>query len=173
MGAALGVPLAKRRDGFPTLKSGESPFMFNVPAVLQDLSLKASCFRSKVLGDHDFKNLSWRIIILVTLPSLKVSQKAIPLIDFFSHPPRNLWQLRDQARTAASFMRGNESPVVMRNITGGKKTELMSEEWWNTFKNNGLVGDWRVGSLLFYIYPGSPKTKLCPLVVGNPLFVSS
>lgn len=37
------------------LKSGDSPFMFNVPAVLQDPSLKASCFRSKVSGDHDFK----------------------------------------------------------------------------------------------------------------------
>ena len=27
--------------------------------------------------------------------------------------------------------------------------------------------------IYIYIYPGSPKTKLCPLVVGNPLHGSS
>ena len=69
-----------------------------------------------------------------------MSQKAIPLIDF---PQKNGGNACDQARTAASFMRGNESPVVMRNISAGKKTKLMYlyEEWWNTLKEI-TVGWW-------------------------------
>lgn len=94
MGAALGVPLAKRRDGFPTLGRTSWSLVIHPSCLMFLLFFKILHWRHHVsgprfLGDHDFKIQVGRIIIICCFTQFEGVSKGHPL-NWFS--PKKWWQ---------------------------------------------------------------------------------